>query len=251
MFRFPSGAIYHVGIRVVLRILRFYFLVCVKYPNTWTRHDALSYSFKIFACLRSGGGKGTFVRRTPLIAAWGRMGLLELYVKSVNWYFGFRVVGTHVYFEEAEWGKNMTIRAFPHRRTALPQSPNYSSLGKIKTVHSFGSYSIVKNASGLFNFMDSEGRLISNRWFKDVKPFHKCEMGNIAFVNYGGNCYALRFEDGALFNMNKTWKECFVESRFIRHMLEEQLLNKRKSIYISESELRNIIADSIKRALYN
>lgn len=110
---------------------------------------------------------------------------------------------------------------------------------------------IIGNSKGKYNYTDGKGNILCGTWFSDYRPFHNCKVGTISFVNISGQCFAFKLEGPKLINMNKSWRDCFVESRFIRHTLEEQLMNGRWKVYLSESSLMKIIAESIRRVLYN
>lgn len=134
-----------------------------------------------------------------------------------------------------------------------PLSFNNSSNMKYRVIGNAGyGFQIVKGKDGKFNYINSDGKLLYPRqWFKEVKPFNKTPRGIIAFVNNNGICNAID-SNGAIYDMNRSWKDCFTEGKIKKDIMTEainKISNTKRTIRLTKTELKGIIAESVKRIL--
>jgi hypothetical protein len=141
-----------------------------------------------------------------------------------------------------------------------PPKPK-KSYRRIRKTPLFG-YTFVMNDKKQYNLIDKDGNLVAKRWFKaikpitDSKPYGRYQI--IAYVNVDGMYCALGY-DGEIYELNRSWYQAFAENRihrYIRSFLNEMIESKydnissstpKKSIYLTESELRTIVNQVVEQ----
>lgn len=111
---------------------------------------------------------------------------------------------------------------------------------------------MVRSTDGFYNYVNSRNELLSpSQWFKEVKPFKKTKQGILAFVNNNGICNAID-SNGTIYDMNRAWKDCFTEGRIKKDIMTEatnKISQTKHTIRLTESELKKVIAESVKRVV--
>lgn len=220
----------------------FYGNVSIKYPNTWTVHDAIAQADKVVDEISSAIIEGLDGYQSPLLVYLQTNGMAESSTEDNNWYYTVRLEGEYAIVENAVYKGNESNRAF-RRGTAKPNfplnkdhrntPPVYNKNNTPYTVHKVleNGFSIVKSNSKnpLYSLVHTDtGQFVINDWFKNIKPLNLPygRLGIIAYVNDNGSLSCLS-TDGKLYGMNRSWNDAFTESKkldsIIRRVIREEV----------------------------
>ena len=202
-----------------VRVGDFYHNAIKSHPNTFTREGANNSIKKLINSLNKLTLHEMSLYKKSLVENWREKGYKE-YCVNKQWYIAYRIVNDDIIIEDVENYRNIadnahhneeTLNVNPHNSN-VPKTPLNSQKYKKVADAGFG-FNIVKSKVGRFNF-EKDGKLLSDKWFKNVKKFHDVKAGTIAFVNDNGQTKAVK-TNGDIIDMNKGWDEMFTEKKIL------------------------------------
>ena len=205
------------------KIVRFYYNVTKKYPNTYSLEDAHKDAIKTSKDFN-------FIHTSYTKEEWTNNNYKVVRNKS-GWYFAYYLKDGGMYIMDVDNFRNMKECSTLN----ISQKPK---LEYTITDYNCHGYRLVKSNKGLMNFVDKNDNLITNHWFTQYKTLKKPYGTKKVFVyiNVNGNCYALGLDKQIHF-MGKKWTDLYTESRYGK-------------TFLYESQINNIIRETLYKYIY-
>ena len=193
---------------------------------------------------------------------WGDILFDVIYIRNKGKFAGNNILITGFKFDEDNFFKWLQHEAPIEHKDPLPNAPD--TRVKPKDIK-FGFYK-VKSKSGLWAIADSNGKLVSDDWFKDVSSMRKTAKGEIStIVNKDGWAFAFypnRDEVHRLEAMNRSYASVIAEStlrRLINESIDDMCTKKMLSesfidgdyITIDEDDIIDLVHSVIKKQRLN